>query len=221
MPITMMTARKKDGKEIPPLDSVREVLGYGIFIVTTLGLIFEQQIGIVSWQITLTGAVLMVATGVLTAKEAVNSFPIRIVLMLIGALTVGSAMVGCGLGDKIGEIIAAVVGESRNGYVIGALFFVVPFLMTQLMNNQSCAAIFQPVIILSCQALGCDPRGPLILLAAASLTAFLTPMATGTIPMVMETGGYDQASLLKQGWLPSLILCVVSVISVMTIFPAF
>ena len=221
VPITMTTARKKDGKEIPPLDSVREVLGYGIFIVTTLGLIFEQQIGIVSWQITLTGAVLMVATGVLTAKEAVNSFPIRIVLMLIGALTVGSAMVGCGLGDKIGEIIAAVVGESRNGYVIGALFFVVPFLMTQLMNNQSCAAIFQPVIILSCQALGCDPRGPLILLAAASLTAFLTPMATGTIPMVMETGGYDQASLLKQGWLPSLILCVVSVISVMTIFPAF
>lgn len=221
VPITMTTAKKKNGKDIPPLDPVREVLGYGIFILTTLGLIFEQQIGIPSWQVTLTGAVLMVATGVLTTKEAIEAFPIRIVLMLVGALTVGAAMVECGLGDKIGEVIASIVGETKNGYLIGALFFVVPFLMTQVMNNQSCAAIFQPVIILSCQALGCDPRGPLILLAAASLTAFLTPMATGTIPMVMETGGYDQVSLLKQGWLPSLILCVVSVLTVMTIFPAF
>lgn len=221
VPITMTTAKKKDGKEIPPLDPVREVLGYGIFILTTLGLVFEQQIGIVSWQVTLTGAVLMVATGVLKPKEAIDSFPIRIILMLVGALTVGSAMVSCGLGDKIGEMVAAGVGNTRNGYVIGAVFFIVPFLMTQVMNNQSCAAIFQPVIILSCQALQCDPRGPLILLMAASLTAFLTPMATGTIPMVMETGGYDQPSLLKQGWLPSLIICVVSVLSVMTLFPAY
>ena len=133
----------------------------------------------------------------------------------------GSAMSECGLGDKIGELVAAVVGETRNGYIIGALFFVVPFIMTQFMNNQSCQAIFLPIVILSCQALGCDPRGPLILLSAACLTAFLTPMATGTIPMVMGTGGYDQASLIKQGWLPSLIITVVSVLSVMTLYPAF
>ena len=39
--------------------------------------------------------------------------------------------------------------------------------------------------------------------------------------MVMGTGGYDQASLIKQGWLPSLIITVVSVLSVMTLYPAF
>lgn len=221
VPITMTTSNKKGGKEIPPLDSVREILGYGIFIAVTLGLALEQMIGISGWQIAMTGAVLMVATGVLSFEDAVRSLPIEICLMLVGAFAVGAAMVECGLGDKIGEVIASIVGNTRNGYVIGALFFVVPFLMTQIMHNQSCAAVFQPVIILSCQALGCDPRGPLILLSAATLTAFLTPMATGTVPMVMATGGYDQVSLLKQGWLPSLIICVVSVISVMTLFPAF
>lgn len=141
--------------------------------------------------------------------------------MIIGALVMGAAMDACGLGDKIGELVAAIVGNTRNGYVIGALFFVVPFIMTQFMNNQSCQAIFLPIVILSCQALGCDPRGPLILLSAACLTAFLTPMATGTIPMVMGTGGYDQAALIKQGWLPSLLITVVSVLTVMTLYPAF
>ena len=221
VPITLTTNHKKDGKEIPALGPVQEVLGYSIFILTTLGLIFESQIGIPGWVVTLTGAILMVATRVLSPKEAIASFPIRIVLMLIGALTVGGAMVSCGLGDFIGEVIANVVGNTKNGYVIGALFFVVPFLMTQVMNNQSCQAIFLPVVILSCSALGCDPRGPLILLSAACLTAFMTPMATGTIPMVMETGGYDQGSLLKQGLLPSIIISVVSVLVVMTLYPAY
>lgn len=221
VPITLTTSHKKDGKDIPALGPVQEVLGYSIFILTTLGLIFESQIGIPGWVVTLTGAILMVATRVLSPKEAIASFPIRIVLMLIGALTVGGAMVSCGLGDFIGEVIANVVGNTKNGYVIGALFFVVPFLMTQVMNNQSCQAIFLPVVILSCSALGCDPRGPLILLSAACLTAFMTPMATGTIPMVMETGGYDQGSLLKQGLLPFIIISVVSVLVVMTLYPAY
>ena len=161
--ITTTNAKARGGKEIAPLDPVREVIGYSVFILTVIGLVAESKIGIPGWQVTLTGAVLMVISGVLTPKEATDSFPF----------------------------------------------------------NQSCQAIFLPIVILSCQALGCDPRGPLILLSAACLTAFLTPMATGTIPMVMGTGGYDQASLIKQGWLPSLIITVVSVLSVMTLYPAF
>lgn len=219
--ITTTTAKSRGSKEVAPLDPVREVIGYSVFILTVIGLVFESKLGIPGWQVTVTGGVLMVITGVLTPKQATDSFPFRIVLMVIGALVMGTAMVECGLGDKIGEVVASVVGNTRNGYVIGALFFIVPFVMTQFMNNQSCQAIFQPIVILSCQALGCDPRGPLILLSAACLTAFLTPMATGTIPMVMGTGGYDQASLIKQGCLPSLIITVVSVLSVMTLFPAF
>ena len=221
VPITTTTAKSRGGKEIAPLSPVREVIGYTVFVLTVIGLVFERQIGIPGWQVTLTGAVIMVVSGVLTPKEATDSFPFRIVLMIIGALVMGAAMDACGLGDKIGELVAATVGNTRNGYVIGALFFVVPFIMTQFMNNQSCQAIFLPIVILSCQALGCDPRGPLILLSAACLTAFLTPMATGTIPMVMGTGGYDQAALIKQGWLPSLLITVVSVLTVMTLYPAF
>ena len=39
--------------------------------------------------------------------------------------------------------------------------------------------------------------------------------------MFMAIGGYDQKTMFKMGWLPALILCIVNVLWVMTIFPAY
>ena len=214
--------RKSNGQpEQPPLDSVREVLGYVIFVATTLALIFQGKLGLASWQIAMTGAMLVMVTGVLKPKEGIAAIPVRIVLLLVAALSVGGAMVACGLGDLIGDTLAAALGGTTNGYVIGAVFFIVPFILTQFMQNQSVSNIFMPILILTCRSLGCNPVGPLILLGSACLTAFLTPMATPVVPVVMEAGGYDMKDLFKQGWLPSIIICVVSIFWVMTMFPAF
>ena len=221
VPITLKTASTKNGEGPAPLGPVREVLGYSIFIVTTLALIFQTRLGVESWQIAMTGASLVLVTGVLTSQEAIKALPIRIALMLISALVVGGAMVNCGLGDAIGSMVASSLGSSHNNYVVGAAFFIIPFLMTQVMQNQSVANIFTPIIILTCKSMNANPIGPILLLNAACLTAFLTPMATGAIPPMMDAGGYNQRDLLKIGWLPSVIVCVVAVLSVMTIFPAF
>lgn len=219
--ITLKAASAKNGEGPAPLSPVREVLGYSIFIVTTLALIFQTHLGVESWQIAMTGASLVLVTGVLTSQEAIKALPIRIALMLISALVVGGAMVNCGLGDAIGSMVASSLGSSHNNYVVGAAFFIIPFLMTQVMQNQSVANIFTPIIILTCKSMNANPIGPILLLNAACLTAFLTPMATGAIPPMMDAGGYNQRDLLKIGWLPSVIVCVVAVLSVMTIFPAF
>ena len=221
VPITMGASKKSEGKQAPQLSPVREFLGYFIFIATTVALIFQKQLGFASWQIALAGATLTVACGVLNPQEAVKAVPIRIVMLILAALSLGSAMVACGLGDLIGGAIANMLGGTKNGYVIGAVFFVIPFILTQFMQNQSVSNIFIPVLILTCKSLGCNPIGPLVLLQAATLTAFMTPMATPAIPVVMEYGGYNVKDLLKMGWLPSILIAVISVVSVMTIFPAY
>ena len=89
------------------------------------------------------------------------------------------------------------------------------------MQNQSVMNIVTPIAILTCKSMGANPVGPILLLNAACLTAFLTPMATGAIPPMMDAGGYNQRDLLKIGLLPSLVVCIVAVFSTMTIFPAF
>ena len=214
--------KDKTGKDVEPLDKTREILGYGIFAVTTILLILNSKVTIgVPWQIAFTGAALVMVTGVLKPKEGINAIPIRIVLMLAAAQTIGGAMTACGLGDLIGDTLANAMGGTSNGYIIGAAFFIIPFVLTQMMNNASVGNIFRPILILTCKSLGCSPIGPMILLQAASLTAFMTPMATGSVPIAMELGGYDQKDLLKMGWLPSLIICAISILWVMTVFPAF
>ena len=221
IPITGHENSGKGAKKQEPLPPLQEFLGYFLFALTTLGLIFSSKLGLANWQIAMTGATLEVVTRVLTPKEATNAVPFMIVLMLIAALSVGGAMVACGLGDLIGEGLAAALGGTKSGYVIGAAFFVIPFLLTQVIQNQSVMNIFVPIVILTCKALGANPVGPLVLLQAACLTAFLTPSATATVPLMMGFGGYDQKDLLKMGWLPSLIICIASVLVTMTIIPAF
>lgn len=223
VPITLGATASKAGAidEAPPLDPVREVLGYSIFILTTLGLIFVDTLGVESWQIALTGAALLAATGVLKTKEAIDAIPVPTMLMLVAAYAAGGAMEACGLGDKIGDLLAGALGNTHNSYVIGFAFFIVPFLLTQFMQNYSVDNLFAPIVIMAAKALGANPVGLLLILSSACNSAFMTPMSTGTIPPMMEAGGYSQKDLFKMGWLPSIIMCVLSVFVIMTVFPAF
>ena len=87
------------------------------------------------------------------------------------------------------------------------------------MQNRGTMLIFHPIAIATCASIGGNPVGLMILIQAACLSSFMTPMATGAIPYIMECGGYDQKSMIKQSLLPALICCVVSVGWIMTVFP--
>lgn len=223
VPVTLGSFKNKAGAvdDTPPLDPVREVLGYGIFLLTTIGLIFADTLGLQSWQIAVTGAALITAAGVLKTQEAIDAIPVPTMLMLVAAYAAGGAMEACGLGDMIGNLLAGALGNTRNGYVIGFAFFIVPFILTQFMQNFSVDNLFQPIIIMASKALGCNPVGLLLILGSACNSAFMTPMSTGTIPPMMEAGGYSQKDLFKMGWLPSILMCILSVFVIMTVFPAF
>lgn len=204
-----------------PLKPFSEAMGYIIFFGVVIFMIFGSNLGIENWQIALVGALLVVICGVLTEKEAYAAVPTSIIWIYVGALAAGNALTATGAGTVVGDWVAGVVNNTTNSYVIGAMFFVIPFILTQFMLNQGVMNIFTPICILTCASLDANPIGPMILVQAASLTAFLTPMATPAIPMAMGAGGYDLKSLLKQGWLISIVISVVYVFYVMTVFPCF
>ena len=141
--------------------------------------------------------------------------------MYVGVLALASALTATGAGDLVGSLIAKLFGTNANGYVIGLVFFLVPFLLTQVMMNWAVLNIFVPIAILTCSAIGASPLGPVVLVAIGALTAFMTPMATPSVAMFMGLGGYDQKTMFKMSWLPALCMCVINVLWVMTIFPAY
>lgn len=207
-----------DGK----LGSAREIIGYVVFFGVILALITQQFHKIENWQITFLGALIMVASGILKPKDAYNAISLGgMVMLYVGVLALGNALTATGAGTLVGNAITTMIGGTTNGYVIGFVFFVVPFLLTQVMMNVAVMNIFTPIAILTCKTLGCNPIGPMMLVTIGSLTAFMTPLATPSVPMIMGLGGYDQKTMLKMSWLPALIMCALNVIWVMTVFPAF
>lgn len=209
------TAEKK------ALPAFAEIAGIVVFFGTAVALMLQANVlkSLAIWQICLIGAVLTIICGVLKPKEAAKSIPLSMLLLIVGALAMAGALSGTGAGDWIGGGIAKLVAKVNNNYVVGFIFFVVPFVLTQFMSNRGAMLIFIPIAIATCYQIGGDPRGLIILIQAGALTAFLTPMATAAVPYTMEYGGYDQKDLLKAGWLYSIIGCLISVGWIMTIMP--
>lgn len=205
--------------EKPPLDPVREVLGYGIFLAVVLGLLFEKVLPLAAWQICLTGALLVVFSGVLNEREALGAVLLSPVWLYIGALAIGQGLVNTGAGNIVSELVLKLLGQSPSGLYIGLVFFLISFIFTQFMSNLALYNVVRPIVILTCASLGYNPVGIIMLSWIGCFTAYLTPMATIAVPIMMDSGGYDQKDLLKLGWMPALITLVISVPWCMFMFP--
>ena len=120
----------------------------------------------------------------------------------------------------IGSIISGVVAKMGNSnYLLGLIFFIVPFIQTQFMSNRGTMLIFHPIAIATCAAMGGNPVGLMILIQSACLTAFMTPMSTSATPYIMGLGGYDIKFMLRHGAVFAVLSCIISVLWTMTLFP--
>ncbi|WP_419038389.1 SLC13 family permease [Enterocloster bolteae] len=210
---------KKDNREVLP--PFQEKCGYIIFILVTAALMLQSKLGIPTWIISFVGAIAMVMTGVLTEKEEIANINLSIAFLFVGSLAMGGALAQTGAGEAVGAILAGVANKISNPYLIGLVFFIVPFLLTQIMMNRTVMLIFIPITILACKSMGANPVGMTILVQSGCLSSFMTPMATPAVSMCMAVGGYDLKSVIKQSILPAALLCVISVGWIMTVFPLF
>ena len=218
-PIAALEAKSDTKKH--PLSKFSDIAGVVIFALVILGFIFNKYLGQPTWFIAFAGVMAMIICGTLTKAEAIKAIPVDICMLFIGANTMATALVGTGTAEFIGSLISNAVGGTANTFVLHAVFFIVPFLITQFMQNQSVMNVFAPIALITCSALGGDPRGCLILISSGALTAYMTPSATAAVPMCMSAGGYDVKALFKMGWLFAVILCVCYVVYVSIAFPAF
>ena len=213
-----MDMKKSGTKE--PLKPLREYAGIIIFFGDAIALMFASKLGLANWQICVIGALLMVMFGTLKPREATAALPVSMLLLIVGALAMSGALSGTGAGEMIGGHIASMVtAVGGNSYIVGFIFFIIPFVLTQFMSNRGTMLIFHPIAIATCASIGGNPVGLMILIQAACLSAFISPMATAAVPYIMDYGGYDQKSMIKQSLPLAAICCVVSVLWIMTIYP--
>lgn len=192
-----------------------------IFVVALLAIILNKRIGIPGWQSAFVGALLVVAIGTLRGKELWNSMGLNMIFLYVGTNGIATALSATGAADIVGNTLTGVFGNHPNGYLVGFVFFLVPFLLTQIMSNAAVNYIFTPITIMCMQSLGANPIGPCILVIIAALSSFMTPMATPAVPVIMSAGGYTQMDIFKASVIPSVLLCLSSVLWTMTLFPLY
>lgn len=219
--ITAQTSGNTPPKQQEALSPAREVIGYVAFIMVLLGLIFSSKLGLATWQVTVIGALVIIVSGVLNEKEAINSMNLSIVLLYVGALGIGNALSATGAADLIGGWLSSLVVNLNNNYIAGLLLFIVPFILTQFMLNLGVYSIFVPLYIMLCKSMGANPVGPIMLCMIATMTAFFTPLATPAVPLMMGVGNYSQKDLLKMGIVPAILITIASVGWIMTVYPIF
>ena len=137
----------------------------------------------------LAGAVAMVLTRCLTARQAYRSIDARIYIFIAGALPLGTAMEKSGAAKMMADWLQAMVGGWNQLFVLMALFTIVAIL-TQFMSDSATTALFAPVSVVLAQALGHSPEAYVVTVAMASVASFLTPIGHHGNLLVYGPGRY-------------------------------
>ena len=219
-PETAIVAATKVKKK-EPLPPLQEKCSLIIFFACTVALIFAKQIGIPVYIIAMTAAMLMVLTGVLKPKEATAAIPLWLYFLIVGSMAISAALVDTGAGSLIGGVIADFGRSLNSEFLLYLLFFMAPFLVTQVMQNNATIPVFLPIVIEACTALNVSPIGPCIVVYAGVLGSIMTPMATATVSQYMGEGGYSLGTTVKMSIIPSIMFAVVTVVSAMIAFPLY
>lgn len=219
-PSAVITGVKLKAKE-EMMDPRKELIIYITFALQCIGLVTSTQTGIPQWMFTMMGALVVVMTKAITAKQATDSIPFSIVFMYIGALSMGTALLNTGAGALIGDVVASILGSHPSTLVLYFTFWIVTLVLTQFMNNGATSNLFIPVAILCAETIGCSALGLILCIQMGSLVAWFTPMATAVMPIAMGAGGYSSKDLFKQGILPGILSTVIGVCWVAFLFPAW
>lgn len=215
------SARAQKELEKAQLPAFQEAAALVIFFLVTVALIFSSTLGLENWMIAMVGAILMIITGVLKPKEASKAIPIWICLMFVGGLVIAGALTNTGAGDMIGAAVGSIVGRYQSNILYYLVICIGAYVATQFLNNRTTNMIFYPIIIQTCLNLGADPLGGMLCAQAATQCAFITPTATSTVAYIMGAGGYDLKTMLKMGWLPTVLCFVVLSTWMSFMYPVF
>ena len=104
-----------------------------ILILGTIAcMLLESVTGIKMYLTASIGACLLVLCGVLSEREALGSIHQPTVFLFAGVLALSDAIKITGAGDVVADWMISLLGNTTNPYVIMAVFFIIPFILTQV-----------------------------------------------------------------------------------------
>jgi di/tricarboxylate transporter len=168
----------------------------------------------------LAGALLMVATGILSLDDAYAALDKRVLVLLAGILSLEAAMVNSGLAQWMGDALLNFFGDAQPWLLVGA-FYLMSMLLTAAMSNQATAVVLAPLAISTAQTLAASPVPFLMAITFAASASFMTPVGYQTNTMIYNTGRYKFTDFTKVGLPLNLILFILSTLLIPIFWPLY
>jgi di/tricarboxylate transporter len=158
----------------------------------------------------------MGATGCISPGLARRSLDLPVIVAIVAALVIGSAVDRSGLARAFANVI---IGLSLDGgpWAVLAGVYVLTLVMTELVTNNAAAALAFPVAHAAAQGMGVDFMPFAVTVAVAASAGFATPLGYQTHMMVLGPGGYRFADFARMGIPLDILVGVVTV----TLAPLF
>ena len=199
----------------------KQIVSLVVLVLTLLGMIFEEQIGIKLCVTGCIGALVLILTGVISEKDALKSIDLKTIFLFGGTLSLASALGETGAGEMIAGKVIAMLGDNPSPYVLTFVVFVLCCLLTNFMSNTATTALMAPICMSIAQGMGADPRAVLMACVIGGSCAYATPIGMPANTMVVGAGGYTFMDYVKAGFPLIIIATVVSMIILPIAFPFF
>ncbi len=168
-------------------------------VLIGIGVVLAASLNLTSILISaMVGALLMVVTGILKPMEAYKSVEWKVIFMMAGVLSMGTALEKTGGATLIARYIQETIGQ-YNAHITLSLLYLATFISTNLISSKATAALMTPIVITLSHAMQISERPFLIAVMFACSLTFMTPMSYPTNTMVYAPGNYTFNDFLKMG----------------------
>ena len=210
-----------ESKDFSHVPKWKQYLSLVILLLTLVGMIFEEQLGIKLCVIGCMGALALMITGVISEKDALASIDLKTIFLFGGTLSLAAALEQTGAGELIAEKVIGMLGDNPSPYVLTFVIFMLCCVMTNFMSNTATTALMVPIGISIAQGMGADPSAVLMACVIGGSCAYATPLGMPANTMVVTAGGYTFKDYAKAGVPMILVATVVSMILLPIFYPFF
>lgn len=163
-------------------------------------------------------ALLAVITRCMTMEDGYRAIHWNSIVLVAGMLPLADALESTGGTEIIVDGLMAAVGDSSPYLMMAALFFLTAVLGLFLSNTAS-AVLVAPIAITAAETLGVSPYAFATAVVIAASAAFVTPVSTPVVTLVVEPGRYRFVDFIRVGMPLLILIFLVTLLVAPMIFP--
>ena len=168
----------------------------------------------------LAGAVGLVLTRCVPAREIYDSIDWVVIVLIGGMLALGKAFDKHELGTALAEHVAQMSVFAGNPHLVLGCLCLLAVALAQAATSVGTAVLLAPVALSLATELGVSERAFLMAVLTGTNCAFLSPVANAANAMVVGPGGYRFRDFLRAGF-PLTVLIVLLAVFVIPVFWPF